>query len=254
MPSANVARRATCGLCVTAPCSGSHSSPPGHPRWLSQREFSSLESHATDARPIITAATAHNNSSFMAASDLRRCSFGANADSSIVRPMSDSSTRPAFIIAAGDLPESSFSYPNSTETFAFGRAIGKAAGLLQIGLHYERLPPGKRTSWPHAEEKEEEFVYVIEGEVLAWVDGHVHAMRKGDLAAFPAGTGIAHVFINDSDSDAILLVGGERSKPDNRIVYPLNPSRASDERMAGAYWTDAPAHELGPHDGLPKKR
>jgi uncharacterized cupin superfamily protein len=130
------------------------------------------------------------------------------------------------------------------------RNLGAAAGLTRIGIHLQRLPPGTRTSWPHAEEKEEEFVYVIEGQVDAWIDGDVHRMVSGDLAAFPAGTGICHCFINNSDREALLLVGGEASRPDNRIIYPLNPSRRAD-KPASEWWDDAPVRPLGAHDGLP---
>jgi uncharacterized cupin superfamily protein len=130
------------------------------------------------------------------------------------------------------------------------RSLGAAAGLTRIGIHIQRLPPGTRSSWPHAEEKEEEFVYVIEGQVDAWIDGNVHRLVSGDLAAFPAGTGICHCFINNSDREALLLVGGEASKADNRITYPLNPSRRAD-KSANEWWDGAPVRPLGPHDGLP---
>jgi uncharacterized cupin superfamily protein len=141
--------------------------------------------------------------------------------------------RPPFIISSSDVPEEPGQYPDSDEILSHGRPIGRAAGLQRIGLHVERVPPGHRTSYPHAEECEEEFVYVLAGEVDAWVDGHTHRMRAGDLAAFPAGTGICHVFINDSDAEAVLLVGGESSKPDNRIFYPLNPERRAQVRLIG---------------------
>src|SRR5438128_2025079 len=127
--------------------------------------------------------------------------------------------RPAFIIASADVPEKSHRYPNSDEPMAPARAIGRAAGLLRIGVHLQRVPPGHRTSWPHAEEDEEEFVYVIDGEIDAWIDGTLHRMKAGDLAAFPAGTGICHTFLNNGDRDATLLVGGEAGKPDSRIHY-----------------------------------
>jgi uncharacterized cupin superfamily protein len=160
-------------------------------------------------------------------------------------------SRPPFIIASTDVPEVEGKYPNSDEVLGLGRAIGRAAGLRRIGLHVERVEPGHRLSYPHAEEDEEEFVYVLEGDVLAWVDGDVHPMKKGDLAAFPAGTGIAHTFINDSANDVMLLVGGERSKSDSRINYPLNPERRRDLPWS-AWWDDVPARPLGPHDGAPK--
>ena len=142
-------------------------------------------------------------------------------------------------------------YPQSSESMGPVRRLGKEAGLERIGVNIQRLPPGTRSSWPHAEENEEEFVYVISGQVEAWVDGHVHKMNPGDLAAFPAGTGTSHCFINNTEHDVVLLVGGEAPKPGSRIFYPLNPSRR-DDMPEQYWWNDAPNRELGPHDGLPE--
>ncbi len=159
-------------------------------------------------------------------------------------------TRPPFIVSCVDVPESTHVYPQSTEPMGPLRTIGRAAGLGRIGINLQRLPPGTRSSWPHAESDEEEFVYVIEGTVDAWIDGNLHRMVEGDLAAFPAGTGICHCFINNGDDEALLLVGGEVHKAHNRITYPLNPSRRADMDPA-EWWSDAPPRTLGPHDGLP---
>ena len=60
--------------------------------------------------------------------------------------MSDTPKRPPFILSSKDVAEKSAQYPDSSELLAYGRAIGKAAGLLRIGLHIERVPPGHRTS------------------------------------------------------------------------------------------------------------
>lgn len=158
--------------------------------------------------------------------------------------------RPAFIVSGADLPERTHVYPQSEERMGPMRSPGKAAGLVRIGINLQRLPPGTRSSWPHAEEDEEEFVYVIEGEVDAWIDGNLHKMVAGDLAAFPAGTGICHCFINNTGREVSLLVGGEAAKKGSRIVYPLNPSRRAD-MPASNWWSDAPVRPLGPHDGLP---
>jgi uncharacterized cupin superfamily protein len=158
--------------------------------------------------------------------------------------------RPPFIIASADVPETTGKYPNSDEALASRRAIGKAAGLLKIGLHIHRVLPGQRISWPHAEEKEEEFVYVLDGEIDAWIDGTLHTMRAGDLAAFPSGTGICHTFLNDSTQPATLLGGGEANKSDNRIVYPLHPARKNDMPWSH-WWENAPVPTQGRHDGLP---
>lgn len=162
-------------------------------------------------------------------------------------------TRPPYIISASDVPEETGRYPQSDEALSRGRAIGKTAGLMRIGLHLERIEPGHRLSYPHAEESEEEFVYVIEGAVDAWIDGHLHPMTAGDLAAFPAGTGICHTFINNSDADCLLLAGGQASTRDNRIYYPLNPEREPQIPWS-QWWHDIPLRPQGPHNGKPYKR
>jgi uncharacterized cupin superfamily protein len=158
-----------------------------------------------------------------------------------------------FILSSADVPEKSHRYPDTVEDMAPARAIGRAAGLLKVGIHLVRVAPGTRTSLPHAESAEEEFVYVVEGEIDAWIDGELHRMKAGDLAAFPAGTGICHTFINDGDRDALLLSGGEADKADNRIHYPLNPGRRDDLPWS-RWWEDVPRHPNGPHDGKPRRR
>src|SRR4051812_6731295 len=161
-------------------------------------------------------------------------------------------SRPPFIVSTSELPERSHVYPQSDEPMGPMRRAGSAAGLVRIGINVQRLAPGQRSSWPHAESDEEEFVYVIEGEVDAWIDGEIHRMVAGDFAAFPAGTGICHCFINNSEREALLLVGGEPAKASNRIVYPVNPSRRTDLKESD-WWHDAPPRKLGSHDGLPDK-
>lgn len=163
------------------------------------------------------------------------------------------SDRPPFIVSTRDVPEKTHVYPQSDEKMGPNRHVGRAAGLVRIGVNIQRLPPGTRSSWPHAEEDEEEFVYVLEGEVDAWIDGHLHRMVAGDLAAFPAGTGICHCFMNNGEREALLLVGGDAGRPASRIVYPLHPSRRVD-LPATSWWDDAPKRELGPHDGVPTRR
>jgi uncharacterized cupin superfamily protein len=161
--------------------------------------------------------------------------------------------RPPFIVAAADVPETSHRYPGSDEEMAPSRAIGRHAGLQRIGLHVVRVPPGFRTSWPHAEEDEEEFCFVLEGEVDAWNDGGLHRARKGDLIAWPAGTGITHTILNDGPQEALLLAGGEAAKAGSRIYYPLHPGRRDDLPWS-AWWADVPKRKQGAHDGLPAAR
>ena len=115
-------------------------------------------------------------------------------------------------------------YDEDDELMSIGAPFGRHFGLAKLGIHHERLPPGRRTSFPHAESAEEEFVYVIEGEPDVWIDGHLHRLRPGDAVGFPAGTGIAHSFLNNTEAEVHLLVVGERRKPENRIFYPLHPA------------------------------
>lgn len=147
--------------------------------------------------------------------------------------------------------DGSWSYPNSAERFGIGAAFSKRFGLMRLGIHHERLPPGRRVSWPHAEADEEEFVYVIEGTPDVWIDGHLRRLKPGDGVGFPAGTGIAHTFINNSESDVRLLVVGEASRERSRIDYPLHPKRNLE--IGERHWKDRPERKLGPHNGLPDK-
>lgn len=140
-------------------------------------------------------------------------------------------------------------YPGDTELMSIGAPLGRKLGLTRIGIHHERLPPGRRTSYPHAESAEEEFVFVLEGTPDVWIDGHLHRLAPGDSVGFPAGTGICHTFLNNSTQEVRLLVIGETSKTENRISYPKNRDHEATRKDA---WNDWPARPLGPHDGKPQ--
>lgn len=140
-------------------------------------------------------------------------------------------------------------YPGSRELMSIGSNFGEAFGMKKVGFHHEYLPPGRRTSWPHAERDEEEFVFVIEGTPDAWIDGVLYRLQPGDAVGFPAGTGIAHTFINNTNEPVRLLVGGERSRKGSKCHYPLHPKR--NEEIAAWHWHDAPTQLKGDHDGKP---
>ena len=121
-----------------------------------------------------------------------------------------------------------------------------------MGIHHELLPPGRRTSWPHAERDLEE------SSSTSWRGGR----RSGSTArstisgratavGFPKGTGIAHTFLNNTDADVRLLVVGEKSRPGCQIHYPLHP--AHNAAIGARHWRDRPERPLGPHDGLPDR-
>lgn len=144
-----------------------------------------------------------------------------------------------------------WSYPGSGEKHAHNAPFSERLGLMRLGIHHERLPPGRRLSWPHAEADEEEFVYVIEGTPDLWLDGRLRRLKPGDGVGFPAGTGIAHTIINNSEADVRLIVVGEASRRRSRIHYPLHPARNAE--IGERHWKDCPKREMGAHDGVPDK-
>jgi uncharacterized cupin superfamily protein len=164
--------------------------------------------------------------------------------------MSNEQGRPDFIKHYTEIQDpDQCHYLGSDELLSIGSPFSKAFGLAAIGVHHELLPAGRRTSFPHAESAEEEFVYVIEGMPLVWIDGVVHQLRPGDGVGFRSGTGIAHTFINNTVFDVRLLVVGEANKSENRVIYPVN--QELHEQKKSVWWENAPQRDLGPHDGRP---
>ncbi|RJT44522.1 cupin domain-containing protein [Rahnella woolbedingensis] len=142
-------------------------------------------------------------------------------------------------------------YPGDDELMSIGAPLGKTLGLTRIGIHHERLLPGRRTCYAHAESSEDEFAYVLEGHPDVWINGTLYRLKAGDAVAFPQGTGICHTFINNTDEEVRLLVVGEANKPENRIYYPLNQEYEATRKDR---WQDVPQQELGGHDGLSDSR
>lgn len=160
--------------------------------------------------------------------------------------------RPDFIKHFSEIQEpdnSCYKSSGSDELLSVGSPFGKVFGFQRLGIHHELLPPGRRTSWPHAEKTEEEFVYVIEGSPHVWIDGDIYELKPGDGVGFVPGTGIAHTFINNTQSNVRLLVVGDTNRKDNQVHYPLHPDR--NKLIGDTWWKDVPKRKLGSHDGLP---
>jgi len=95
--------------------------------------------------------------------------------------------------------------------------LGDAAGLTQFGVNLLRLPPGAWSSQRHWHTGEDEFVYVLSGEVVLVSDGGEEVLRAGDAAGFKAGDPNGHCLQNRSESDARVLELGTRVL--DEIVY-----------------------------------
>lgn len=127
--------------------------------------------------------------------------------------------------------------------------FSEAAGTQRIALHWVELPPQARSSYPHSESLEEEAVFIVKGHPHVWVNGYLYILEPGHIVGFPAGTGIAHTFINNTHETVEMIVLGERSKKESKYIYPLNPElQAQHEKF---WWHQAPPHAMGPHDAQP---
>jgi len=99
------------------------------------------------------------------------------------------------------------------------RRLGDAGGLSQFGVNLIELPPGAWSSQRHWHSDEDEFVFVVSGEVVLITDGGEEVLHAGDCAAFPRGSPVGHHLVNRSAATATCLEVGARSSVD-RVVYP----------------------------------
>lgn len=95
------------------------------------------------------------------------------------------------------------------------RALGDPVGLTQFGANLLTLPPGAWSSQRHWHENEDEFVYVLDGEVVLITDAGEQTLGPGMAAGFPAGRRDGHHLVNKSDRPAQVLEVGTRAASDS---------------------------------------
>lgn len=100
------------------------------------------------------------------------------------------------------------------------RKLGDVAGLGQFGVNLLRLPPGVWSSQRHWHTHEDEFVYVLVGEVTLVSDDGEELLRTGDAAGFKAGEPNGHSLQNRSAADALVLEIGSRAAGLDATTYP----------------------------------
>jgi uncharacterized cupin superfamily protein len=113
-------------------------------------------------------------------------------------------------------------YPPPLNRVVEGRSrkrLGNAVGLDQFGVNLTTLKPGAATALRHWHEKEDELVYILEGEVVLIEDEGETVLKPGDAAGFKANTPNGHHIVNKSQRDAVLLEIGTRSKVETAF-YP----------------------------------
>jgi uncharacterized cupin superfamily protein len=135
----------------------------------------------------------------------------------------DDQLKPGPLIAWDVPPRARLSnYPEPFASRMAGRqkrALGEAFGLSNFGVNLTRLAPGAVSALRHAHTKQDEFIYILEGEaVLRTDEGETH-MTPGMCVGFRCGTGNGHQLINRSNHDIVYLEIGDRSAGD-AVSYP----------------------------------
>ncbi len=114
------------------------------------------------------------------------------------------------------------SYPKEFAYAIAGREkqrIGDAVGLTQFGVNIARIKPNSMSALRHWHESEDEFIYVLEGELVLHENDGETVLKPGAAAGWRANGGVGHCLINRTDRDAVYLEVGTRSKSE-RVHYP----------------------------------
>lgn len=98
--------------------------------------------------------------------------------------------------------------------------LARVLGVTQFGVNHLTLEPGAYSALRHWHEQEDEFVFVLEGELVLIDDNGEHRLTAGMYAAFPAGEANAHHLCNRSAAPARLLAVGTRHRGAEMIHYP----------------------------------
>jgi len=130
--------------------------------------------------------------------------------------------RPAALLAAEAPPRTRPSnYPEPFAARMAGRVkrpLGDVFGLKSFGVNLTRLPPGAVSALHHRHSRQDEFIYVLEGEPTLFTDAGETRLRPGMAAGFAAG-GTAHHLENRTERDCVILEVGDRAAGD-ATSYP----------------------------------
>jgi uncharacterized cupin superfamily protein len=113
------------------------------------------------------------------------------------------------------------------------RKLGDALGLENFGVNLTTLAPGGQSALRHWHATQDEFIYVLSGELVLVTDAGEQVLRPGMAAGFPAGKADAHHLLNRSEHDATYLEVGDRT-PGDAVVYPDDDLEA---RMKDGRWS-----------------
>ena len=125
--------------------------------------------------------------------------------------------KPRAVVATEVAARSSCGYPEPYKSRCMPRekrALGDVFGLTKFGVNLTTLAPGKQSSMRHWHTLEDEFVYVVEGEVVLVTDDGEQVLRAGMCAGFPAGERVGHQLVNRSEQPARYFEVSNREDAD----------------------------------------
>ena len=99
------------------------------------------------------------------------------------------------------------------------RRLGNALGLTNFGVNLTTIKPGSASALRHWHLKQDEFIYIISGELVLVTDAGEQLLTAGTCAGFPAGKADGHHLVNRSAADAVYLEVGDRT-PGDGAQYP----------------------------------
>lgn len=118
--------------------------------------------------------------------------------------------------------ETGSTYPDQFKARVKGRSrqrVGNAAGLKNFGVNLTTLQPGACSALRHWHSAQDEFVYVVEGELVLCTEEGEQTLQAGEMAGFAAGKANGHQLINRTETAAVYLEVGDRTRPDY-VDYP----------------------------------
>jgi uncharacterized cupin superfamily protein len=105
------------------------------------------------------------------------------------------------------------------------RPLGDTFGLKNFGVNLTKLSPGGESALLHRHSKQDEFVFILEGEPTLVTDRGEIQLTPGMCAGFPAA-GLAHQLVNRTDHDVVYLEIGDRT-PGDEGSYPNDDIQAA---------------------------
>ena len=99
------------------------------------------------------------------------------------------------------------------------RPLGDLFGLMNFGVNLTRLAPNAVSALRHAHSKQDEFIYILQGNAVLRTDEGLTPLSPGMCAGFKAGTGNGHCLINESAEEVVYLEVGDRT-PGDEGSYP----------------------------------